>query len=115
MEGCGMVSPERGPRSQPSWPCCAADSSRSGRDALPVKGETYHRRFSLTDDEGLCPKTELESGRRLGIGVGTVKSHVCSILGKTGRGSRVQAVLLAHQARLMSGARSISRAGQIGH
>ncbi|MFI0712892.1 response regulator [Streptomyces inhibens] len=42
-----------------------------------------------------------ELGRRLGIGVGTVKSHVRSILGKTGCGSRVQAALLAHQAGLM--------------
>ncbi|MEV5123631.1 response regulator transcription factor [Streptomyces decoyicus] len=42
-----------------------------------------------------------EIGRRLGIGVGTVKSHVRSILGKTGCASRVQAALLAHQAGLM--------------
>ncbi|MYT28122.1 MULTISPECIES: response regulator transcription factor [unclassified Streptomyces] len=42
-----------------------------------------------------------EIGRRLGIGVGTVKSHVRSILEKTGCGSRVQAGMLAHQAGLM--------------
>ncbi|MFB6437880.1 response regulator [Streptomyces sp. NPDC056411] len=42
-----------------------------------------------------------EIGRRLGIGVGTVKTHVRSILAKTGCGSRVQAALLAHQAGLM--------------
>ncbi|MFI0906227.1 response regulator [Streptomyces sioyaensis] len=48
--------------------------------------------------EGLA---NLEIGRRLGIGVGTVKSHVGSILGKTGCDSRVQAALLAHQAGLM--------------
>ncbi|MER6049192.1 response regulator transcription factor [Streptomyces sp. BHT-5-2] len=42
-----------------------------------------------------------EIGRRLGIGVGTVKSHVRSILEKTDCGSRVQAGLLAHQAGLM--------------
>ncbi|MEU9119416.1 response regulator transcription factor [Streptomyces sp. NPDC048506] len=42
-----------------------------------------------------------EIGRRLGIGVGTVKSHVRSILEKTGCGSRVQVGLLAHQAGLM--------------
>ncbi|WP_432144331.1 response regulator [Streptomyces sp. bgisy084] len=48
--------------------------------------------------EGL---SNAELGRRLGIGVGTVKSHVRSILGKTGCGSRVQAALLAHQAGLM--------------
>ncbi|WSF73949.1 response regulator transcription factor [Streptomyces decoyicus] len=44
----------------------------------------------------------LEIGSRLGIGVGTVKSHVGAILGKTGCESRVQAALLAHQAGLMS-------------
>ncbi|MFI1302397.1 response regulator [Streptomyces sioyaensis] len=43
----------------------------------------------------------LEIGTRLGIGVGTVKTHVGSILGKTGCESRVQAALLAHQAGLM--------------
>ncbi|QIY58171.1 response regulator transcription factor [Streptomyces sp. RPA4-5] len=48
--------------------------------------------------EGL---SNLEIGTRLGIGVGTVKTHVGSILGKTGCGSRVQAALLAHQAGLM--------------
>ncbi|MGW2028421.1 response regulator transcription factor [Streptomyces decoyicus] len=43
-----------------------------------------------------------EIGGRLGIGVGTVKSHVVrSVLGKTGCGGRVQAALLAHQAGLM--------------
>ncbi|MGA5560787.1 response regulator [Streptomyces platensis] len=48
--------------------------------------------------EGL---SNLEIGTRLGIGVGTVKTHVGSILGKTACGSRVQAALLAHQAGLM--------------
>ncbi|MFD5393699.1 response regulator [Streptomyces sp. NPDC127097] len=48
--------------------------------------------------EGL---SNLEIGGRLGIGVGTVKTHVGSILGKTGCGSRVQAAVLAHQAGLM--------------
>lgn len=42
-----------------------------------------------------------EIAKRLGIGVGTVKTHVRSILEKTGCGSRVQAALLAHQAGLM--------------
>ncbi|MBL1102622.1 response regulator [Streptomyces coffeae] len=46
--------------------------------------------------------SNLEIGTRLGIGVGTVKTHVGSILGKTGCESRVQAALLAHQAGLMS-------------
>ncbi|MFF3762781.1 response regulator [Streptomyces sp. NPDC001922] len=48
--------------------------------------------------EGLSNR---EIGGRLGIGVGTVKTHVRSVLGKTGCGSRVQAALLAHQAGLM--------------
>ncbi|MEW9517734.1 response regulator [Streptomyces tubercidicus] len=48
--------------------------------------------------EGLSNR---EIGTRLGIGVGTVKTHVGSILGKTQCESRVQAALLAHQARLM--------------
>ncbi|MBL1090062.1 MULTISPECIES: response regulator [Streptomyces] len=39
---------------------------------------------------------------RLDIGVGTVKTHVRSILEKTGCDSRVQAALLAHQAGLMN-------------
>ncbi|WP_431045552.1 response regulator transcription factor [Streptomyces sp. P1-3] len=42
-----------------------------------------------------------EVGRRLGIGVGAVKSHVGSIPEKTGCGSRVLAAVLAHQAGLM--------------
>ncbi|GAA2273677.1 MULTISPECIES: response regulator transcription factor [Kitasatospora] len=43
----------------------------------------------------------LAIGQHLGIGVGTVKTHVRSILEKTGTASRVQAALLAHQAGLM--------------
>ncbi|MFQ6145733.1 response regulator [Streptomyces seoulensis] len=39
---------------------------------------------------------------RLGIGVGTVKTHVGAILDKTGSHSRVQAALLAHRAGLAS-------------
>ncbi|WP_156725383.1 response regulator [Streptomyces apocyni] len=42
-----------------------------------------------------------EIGRRLGIGVGTVKTHVGGILEKTGSDSRVQAALLAHRAGLV--------------
>lgn len=47
--------------------------------------------------EGL---SNLDIGKRLGIGVGTVKTHVRSILDKTGSDSRVQAALLAHQTGL---------------
>ncbi|MBU3867229.1 response regulator transcription factor [Streptomyces sp. 4503] len=39
---------------------------------------------------------------RLGIGIGTVKSHVGAILDKTGSASRVQAALLAHRTGLAS-------------
>ncbi|WFB08593.1 response regulator transcription factor [Streptomyces sp. LX-29] len=48
--------------------------------------------------EGL---SNLDIAKRLAIGVGTVKTHVRSILEKTGSDSRVQAALLAHQAGLM--------------
>ncbi|MEV7614198.1 response regulator transcription factor [Streptomyces sp. NPDC089799] len=37
---------------------------------------------------------------RLGIGIGTVKTHVGAVLDKTGTASRVQAALLAHRAGL---------------
>ncbi|WP_443056738.1 response regulator [Streptomyces sp. NBC_00667] len=40
--------------------------------------------------------------QRLGIGIGTVKTHVGAILDKTGSASRVQAALLAHRAGLAS-------------
>ncbi|THA83306.1 response regulator transcription factor [Streptomyces sp. A0592] len=39
---------------------------------------------------------------RLGIGIGTVKTHVGAILEKTGSASRVQAALLAHRTGLSS-------------
>ncbi|MFD7666115.1 response regulator [Streptomyces sp. NPDC059788] len=47
--------------------------------------------------EGL---SNMDIGRRLEIGLGTVKTHVGRILDKTGTESRVQAALLAHQAGL---------------
>ncbi|MGW2555077.1 response regulator [Streptomyces sp. NPDC001635] len=47
--------------------------------------------------EGLSNKDIAE---RLGIGTGTVKTHVGAILVKTGSTSRVQAALLAHQVGL---------------
>ncbi|MET9468434.1 response regulator transcription factor [Streptomyces sp. NPDC006544] len=47
--------------------------------------------------EGLA---NLDVAQRLGIGVGTVKTHVGSILEKTGSAGRVQAALLAHQVGL---------------
>ncbi|AXK33561.1 DNA-binding response regulator [Streptomyces armeniacus] len=41
-------------------------------------------------------------GERLGIGVGTVKTHVSAILEKTGSDSRVQAAVLAYRTGLLS-------------
>ena len=38
---------------------------------------------------------------RLGITLGTVKSHVEAVLGKTGASGRVQAALLAHRSGLI--------------
>ncbi|MFJ1747067.1 response regulator [Streptomyces sp. NPDC088116] len=43
-----------------------------------------------------------EIGRHLGIGVGTVKTHVSAVLVKTGTDSRVQAVVLAYRTGLVS-------------
>ncbi|WP_030678176.1 response regulator transcription factor [Streptomyces rimosus] len=69
-------------------------------------GSADERLAALTDrerevlamlGEGL---SNLEIGRRLEIGLGTVKTHVGRILDKTGTESRVQAALLAHQAGL---------------
>ncbi|MFF8955297.1 response regulator [Streptomyces sp. NPDC014894] len=44
----------------------------------------------------------MEIGRQLGIGVGTVKTHVSAILEKTATDSRVQAAVLAYRAGLLS-------------
>ncbi|MFJ8040930.1 response regulator [Kitasatospora sp. NPDC096147] len=43
-----------------------------------------------------------EIGHHLGIGVGTVKTHVSAVLVKTGTGSRLQAAVLAHRSGLSS-------------
>ncbi|MDH6126834.1 response regulator transcription factor [Kitasatospora sp. GP82] len=43
-----------------------------------------------------------EIGRHLGIGVGTVKTHVSAVLVKTGTDSRVQAAVLAYRTGLLS-------------
>lgn len=74
---------------------CAGAAAPDGR----VAGLTDREREVLvTLGKGL---SNPEIGKRLGIGVGTVKTHVRSILEKTGCGSRVQAAVLAHQAGLM--------------
>jgi DNA-binding NarL/FixJ family response regulator len=74
--------------------------------ALAAPSASDPRLTSLTDRErevlamlgqGL---SNSDIARQLGIGVGTVKTHVGAILDKTGTSSRVQAALLAHQAGL---------------
>ncbi|WP_330318449.1 response regulator transcription factor [Streptomyces platensis] len=76
----------------------SADAGAAAPDSR-VAGLTGREREVLVMlGEGLSNR---EIGTRLGIGVGTVKTHVGSILGKTGCGSRVQAALLAHQSGLM--------------
>ncbi|MGW7486382.1 response regulator [Streptomyces sp. NPDC054786] len=78
--------------------CGGAGAGATAAD-LRVAGLTGREREVLVMlGEGL---SNLEIGSRLHIGVGTVKTHVGSILGKTGCGSRVHAALLAHQAGLM--------------
>ncbi|MGW1055848.1 response regulator [Streptomyces sp. NPDC002521] len=73
--------------------------SLNGPTDQRLAGLTAREREVLTMlGEGL---SNLGIGKRLGIGVGTVKTHVRSILDKTGSDSRVQAALLAHQAGLM--------------
>ncbi|WUH74566.1 response regulator transcription factor [Streptomyces sp. NBC_00435] len=76
----------------------AAPAGPGARTAARVAGLTDREREVLALlGAGLA---NLEIGRRLGIGIGTVKTHVGSILEKTGSTGRVQAALLAHQAGL---------------
>ncbi|MFH9421229.1 response regulator [Streptomyces sp. NPDC017529] len=81
LQGSGRVGPAGGQRPDERL---AALTDRE-REVLAMLGE------------GL---SNLEIGRRLEIGLGTVKTHVGRILDKTGTESRVQAALLAHQAGL---------------
>jgi DNA-binding NarL/FixJ family response regulator len=76
--------------------------------APPASPELAERIARLTDrerqvlallGEGLSNQ---ELADRLGITLGTVKSHVEAVLGKTGTGGRVQAALLAHRTGLAS-------------
>ncbi|MFB7666472.1 response regulator [Kitasatospora sp. NPDC056138] len=77
--------------------------------SAPASGSVPEQRLAaLTDRErdvlallgrGLA---NAEIGRRLGIGVGTVKTHVSAVLVKTGTDSRVQAAVLAYRTGLLS-------------
>ena len=77
----------------------APGAGTSARDQRLASLTAREREVLAMLGEGL---SNLEISKRLGIGVGTVKTHVGSILDKTGSDSRVQAALLAHQAGLMS-------------
>ncbi|CAM5444920.1 DNA-binding response regulator [Streptomyces avidinii] len=69
----------------------------SGPDARTATLTEREREVLALLGEGLA---NLDIARRLGIGIGTVKTHVGSILVKTGSTGRVQAALLAHQVGL---------------
>ncbi|MFI5528033.1 response regulator [Kitasatospora sp. NPDC051853] len=82
------------------------DGSAGPRPAAPTVFE--ERLAALTErerdvlallGEGLA---NAEIGRHLGIGVGTVKTHVSAVLVKTGTESRLQAAVLAHRSGLSS-------------
>lgn len=76
----------------------AASAVATGPDQRLAGLTNREREVLAMLGEGL---SNLGISKRLGISVGTVKSHVRSILDKTGSDSRVQAALLAHQAGLM--------------
>ncbi|GAU66455.1 putative two-component response regulator [Streptomyces sp. NBRC 110611] len=76
----------------------AASAVTTGPDQRLAGLTNREREVLAMLGEGL---SNLEISERLGISVGTVKSHVRSILDKTDSDSRVQAALLAHQAGLM--------------
>jgi DNA-binding CsgD family transcriptional regulator len=47
--------------------------------------------------------TNAEIARRMGVGPATVKTHVASVLAKTGTRDRTQAVIAAYEAGFLSG------------
>lgn len=79
-----------------------------GRSSAPASEWAGAELATLTEREGEVLAllgeglTNLEIGLRLGIGVGTVKTHVGAVLEKTGSRSRVQAAVLAYRAGLVS-------------
>ncbi|MFB7632286.1 response regulator [Streptomyces sp. NPDC056149] len=72
----------------------------------PTAGDDRIDRLTSREREVLAMLGEglsnQDIAQRLGIGVGTVKTHVGAILEKTGSTSRVQAAVLAHRAGLTS-------------
>ncbi|WP_354644491.1 response regulator transcription factor [Kitasatospora camelliae] len=69
----------------------------SGEDARIARLTAREREVLAMLGEGLSNQ---DIAVRLGIGTGTVKTHVGAILDKTGTASRVQAALLAHRTGL---------------
>ncbi|WP_046777749.1 response regulator [Streptomyces yangpuensis] len=80
---------------------------RGDRDGSgPGPGDERIARLTVREREVLAMLGEglanQEIADRLGIGIGTVKTHVGAILEKTGSAGRVQAALLAHRTGLAS-------------
>ncbi|WP_367124579.1 response regulator [Streptomyces phytohabitans] len=104
-----MLSGGFGPGAASAPPPASAPAGRTQRPAAPAVAHGPEQRLAaLTARErdvlallghGLANG---EIGRRLGIGVGTVKTHVSAILEKTGSDSRVQAAVLAYRTGLVT-------------
>ncbi|WP_016907304.1 response regulator [Streptomyces xiaopingdaonensis] len=78
----------------------AAGPPRSAAPGQQLAELTGRERDVLTLLGGGLANVDI--GQRLGIGVGTVKTHVSAILEKTGTDSRVQAAVLAYRTGLLS-------------
>ncbi|WP_275467018.1 response regulator [Streptomyces noursei] len=76
-----------------------AAADRALADERVVRLTVREREVLAMLGEGLSNQ---DIAGRLGIGIGTVKTHVGAILDKTGSTSRVQAALLAHRTGLAS-------------
>ncbi|MEV6746784.1 response regulator [Streptomyces sp. NPDC051080] len=86
---------------RPPWSARSVEEAANGAEAVELAAE-LRPDVALVDVrmpvlDGLAAIEKL-----LGIGVGTVKTHVGSILEKTECESRVPAALLAHRAGLVS-------------
>ncbi|GAB2713345.1 response regulator transcription factor [Kitasatospora kifunensis] len=91
-----MLDPEAG-RSGPEGASATACGSVPGQQLAALTGR--ERDVLALLGQGLA---NAEIGRQLGIGVGTVKTHVSAVLVKTGTDSRVQAAVLAYRTGLLS-------------